>query len=187
MDWCQSVDALETHPVIFAGIIKARLEVVSPFEALNPVMSNLFIRMALRWRNYGLKDFFKFETRYQTDKQSYQKAVYSIFKDDQDYTSWLEYFSEILAADALDIKEKVMLGERQTKTAVAQGLTDLTSRQEKIIQFLSNYGTLINRDFPALFPAVSEDSVLRDLKTLINRGVIVKVGSTKSSKYKLKS
>jgi hypothetical protein len=186
MDWCQSVDALETHPVIFAGVIKARLEVISAFENLNPIVSNLFTKLALKWRKYSLKDFLKFEIRYQVDKQSYQKAIYSIFKDEGDYTSWLEYFSEVMAYDALDVKEKVMLGERQTKTAVAQGLTDLTERQEKIVQFLSNYGTLVNKDFTALFPSISEDSVLRDLKILISRGVVVKAGSTKSSKYKLK-
>jgi len=187
MDWCQSVDALETHPIVFAGVLRARLEVLSVFEAYNSVVSNLFTRMALRWRGYNLKNFFKYEVRYQTDRQSYQKAIYSIFKDDGDLTTWLEYFSEVLSYDAMDIKEKVTLGERQTKTAVAQGLTDLTERQSKIVQYLSNYGTMVNRDFAVLFPSISEDSVLRDLKALIDRGVVVKVGSTKSSKYKLKS
>jgi hypothetical protein len=185
MDWCQSVDALDTHPIVFGGVLRARLEVLSVFEANNSVVSNLFTRMALRWRGYNLKNFFKYEIRYQADKQSYQKAIYSIFKDDGDLTTWLEYFSEVLSYDAMDIKEKVTLGERQTKTAVAQGLTDLTERQSKIVQYLSNYGTMINKDFGVLFPSISEDSVLRDLKALIDRGVVVKIGSTKSSKYKL--
>lgn len=187
MDWCQSVDALETHPVVFAGVLRARLEIIGAFETINPVVSNLFTRMALRWRGYSINGFLKYEERFVADKQWYQKATYSIFKDEGDYTYWLEYFSEALAYDAMDIKEKVMLGERRTKTAVAQGLTDLTERQERIVQFLSNYGTMINKDFASLFPSVSEDSVLRDLKTLIDKGVVVKVGSTKSSKYKLKS
>ena len=187
MDWCQSVDALETHPIIFAGVLRARLEVLSVFETYNPVVSNLFTRMALRWRGYSLKNFLKYEARYQADKQSYQKAIYSIFKDDGDLTTWLEYFSEILSYDAMDIKEKVTLGERQTKTAVAQGLTELTDRQSRIIQHLTNYGTMINKDFALLFPSISEDSVLRDLKTLIDKNVVVKVGSTKSSRYKLKA
>lgn len=187
MDWCQSVDALETHPIIFAGVIRARLEVISPFEAGNPTVSNLFTRMALRWRGYGIKNFLKYEERFISDRQWYQKAIYSIFKDEGDYTYWLEYFSEALSYDALEIKEKVILGEKQTKTAVAQGLTDLTERQERIIHFLANYGTLVNKDFDTLFPNVSEDSVLRDLKVLIDKGLVVKIGSTKSSKYKLKS
>ncbi len=186
MDWCQSVDALETHPVVFAGVLRARLEIIGAFESLNPVVSNLFTRMALRWRGYSVNGFLKYEERFVADKQWYQKATYSIFKDEGDYTYWLEYFSEALSYDAMDIKEKVMLGERRTKTAVAQGLTDLTERQERIVQFLSNYGTMINKDFASLFPSISEDSVLRDLKLLIDKGVIVKVGSTKSSKYKLK-
>jgi len=186
MDWCQSVDALETHPVVFAAVLRARLEIISAFETFNPVVSNLFTRMALRWRGYNINGFLKYEERFTADRQWYQKATYSIFKDEGDYTYWLEYFSEALSYDAMDIKEKVMLGERRTKTAVAQGLTDLTDRQERIIQFLTNYGTMINKDFASLFPSVSEDSVLRDLKILIDRGVIIKVGSTKSSKYKLK-
>ncbi len=187
MDWCQSVDALETHPIIFAGVLRARLEVISPFEKLNPTVSNIFTRMALRWRGYSVKGFLKYEERFMADRQWYQKATYSIFKDEGDLTYWLEYFSEAMSYDALDIKEKVMLGERQTKTAVAQGLTDLTERQERIVHFLANYGTMVNKDFSTLFPSVSEDSVLRDLKTLIDKGVVVKFGSTKSSKYKLKS
>ena len=187
MDWCQSIDALETHPIIFGGIIRARMEVISCFETYNPIVSNLFTRMALRWRGYGIKNFLKYEERFSADKQSYQKAVYSIFKDAGDLTAWLEYYSEILAYDAMDIKERVVLGERQTKTAVAQGITDLTERQMRILQFLHNYGTMINKDFGSLFPSISEDSVLRDLKVLIDRGLIEKSGSTKSSKYKLKS
>lgn len=187
MDWCQSVDALETHPVIFAGIVRAKLEVIAPFEAYNNIVSNLFTRMSLRWRSYNIKGFLKYESRFLEDKNWYQKAIYSIFKDEDDYTYWLEYFSEALAYDALDIKEKVMLAEKQTKTAVAQGITDLTERQEKIIHYLANYGTLVNKDFSMLFPNISEDSVLRDLKTLIEKGLVVKIGSTKSSKYKLKS
>ena len=187
MDWCQSVDALETHPIIFGGILRARLEIIGAFEALNSVVSNIFTRMALRWCGYSINGFLKYEERFMVDRQWYQKAIYSIFKDEDDYTYWLEYFSEALSYDAMDIKEKVMLGERQTKTAVAQGLTDLTNRQERILQYLSSYGTLINKDFASLFPSISEDSVLRDLKTLIDKGVVVKVGSTKSSKYKLKA
>ncbi|MBU1970298.1 hypothetical protein KJ605_00765, partial [Patescibacteria group bacterium] len=169
MDWCQSVDALETHHIIFAGVLRARLEIIAAFETISPVVSNLFTRMALKWRGYSINGFLKYEERFMADKQWYQKATYSIFKDEGDYTYWLEYFSEALAYDAMDIKEKVMLGERRTKTAVAQGLTDLTERQERIVQFLTNYGTLINKDFAALFPSISEDSVLRDLKVLIDK------------------
>jgi len=42
-----------------------------------------------------------------------------------------------------------------------------------------------NKDFPKLFPGVSEDSILRDIKVLLNQGIVVKTGSTKSSMYEL--
>jgi predicted HTH transcriptional regulator len=72
-----------------------------------------------------------------------------------------------------------------TKIAKVSGHTKLSPRQQKIVEYMQDYGSLFNRDFSKIFPEVSEDSVLRDLKTLIAAHIIEKVGSTKSSRYEL--
>jgi DeoR/GlpR family transcriptional regulator of sugar metabolism len=62
----------------------------------------------------------------------------------------------------------------------------VSERQERIIEYLQDYGMLQNKDFPRIFPNISEDTVLRDLKVLIDMGIIQKTGSTKSSRYVLR-
>ena len=51
---------------------------------------------------------------------------------------------------------------------------------------MQDYGVLQNKDFSRIFPDISEDTVLRDLKSLIDAGIVQKTGSTKSSRYELK-
>ena len=59
----------------------------------------------------------------------------------------------------------------------------LTERQAKIVEYIQNVGYLQNQQFKELFPTVSEDTVLRDIKELVNNNLIKKVGSTKSARY----
>jgi DeoR/GlpR family transcriptional regulator of sugar metabolism len=74
---------------------------------------------------------------------------------------------------------------RDTKLAKATGRVKLSGRQQRIVEHLQDYGILQNKDFALIFPDVSEDSILRDLKALIAEGIVVKNGSTKSSRYEL--
>ena len=61
----------------------------------------------------------------------------------------------------------------------------LTDRQIKIIEYLQDVGYLQNKLFQNVFPDISEDTVLRDLQELISKGLIRKVGSTKSARYEI--
>jgi len=59
----------------------------------------------------------------------------------------------------------------------------LTDRQIKIIEYLQEIGYRQNKSFSTLFTDISEDSVLRDVQDLTKKGIIKKVGSTKSARY----
>lgn len=185
-DWYHSLDAKETHPILAAGILKAKLETIHPFEEGNTIITNLASQVCLRTRNYGFNDYISIESHYNEGRSEYAQMIYSIYKNQWDYTQWLEYFTEVLAREVTNIKESVLLLAKDTKMAKVSGRTKLSERQEKIIEHLQDYSALRNKDFPVLFPHVSEDSVLRDLKKLIELGLIYKSGSTKSSVYELK-
>ena len=107
-------------------------------------------------------------------------------EEEGDFTTWLEYFSEGMAAQVATTAEKAKLFAKDTKLAKASGRIYLTPRQERIVEYLQDYGILQNKQFPTLFPYISEDSVLRDLKKLIDSGIVVKRGSTKLSRYELR-
>jgi len=62
----------------------------------------------------------------------------------------------------------------------------LTDRQLKIIEYIQEVGFLQNQVFKTLFPMVSEDTILNELKPLVENGIIKKTGVTKGAKYIMK-
>jgi len=59
----------------------------------------------------------------------------------------------------------------------------LTDRQLKIIEYIQKTGYLQNKAFESLFPMVSEDTILNELKVLLKNKIIKKQGITKGAKY----
>lgn len=186
MDWYNSLDAKETHPVITTALLVGRLETISPFEHFNKIISNLMALISLKIFGYEIKNYYCLEDFYNKSKASYEHSLNSIMKKDQDYTLWIEYFTDGMSREISNLKEKVLILARDSKLAKVTGRIKLTERQERVVEHLQDYGILRNSDFPKLFPSVSEDSVLRDLKALISEGLIIKTGSTKSSTYELR-
>jgi len=183
-DWYNSLDAQEAHPIISCGVILSQMEKIKPFDAMNSSISKITAKLGLKIGGYGINDYYCLDEFFDKNKATHTKTLEST--KEGDLTKWLEYFTDVMAREVSNIKEQVMLLARDTKLAKASGRIDLTERQERIIEFLQDYGLLQNKAFPKLFPGVSEDSVLRDLKVLIDKGIVVKRGKTKSSRYELK-
>ena len=183
-DWFNSLDGKETHPVIVASILKIQLESILPFEQANFLVSNSVVRLILNSGGYSFKNYLSLEEGYSNTKREYEKLSQSC-DSEEELTKWIEYFTDIVSSELSNVKEKVLLLARDTKVAKVSGRISLTSRQERIVEFLQDYGQIQNKDFAKVFPGVSEDSVLRDLKALLTKKIIVKNGSTKSSRYEL--
>jgi len=62
----------------------------------------------------------------------------------------------------------------------------LSDRQLKIIEYIQKTGYLQNQAFESLFPMVSEDTILNELKDLLKNGIIKKQGKTKAARYIMK-
>lgn len=184
-DWYNSLEAQETHALVVAAAVKARLEAIQPFETTNTWVTDITVRMLLKARGYNFNNYTSIESRYDNTKQQYEQKLLTVIPFNADLTEFIEYFTEEMAHEVGNVKEKVALLARDTKLAKASGRVKLSDRQQRIIEYLQDYGLLQNKDFVRVFPDVSEDSILRDLKTLINEGIVVKNGSTKSSRYEL--
>lgn len=185
-DWLNSLDAKEKHPVITSAILKAQLELISPFESLSSLASTKGSYLVLKSSGYSLKDYLSLNEYLNNTKTEQDEILEDLVKSDMDFTKWIEYFTQGLATISSNIKEKVKLLAKDTQVAKATGRAKVSTRQEKIIQYLQDYGQMQNKDFGKLFPSKSEDTVLRDLKKLIDKGIVVKKGSTKASRYELK-
>ena len=185
IDWFNSLEAIDTNPIIISGIIKGQLEITYPFEYLNSFISSLCSKMLLYSRGYNFTRYTTIETYYNSSRRIYEQNLLSIVEEEGDFTTWLEYYTAGIDAQTATAAEKVKLLVKDTKLAKVSGRIYLTKRQEKIVEYLQDFGILQNKQFSRLFPHISEDSVLRDLKKLIDADVVVKRGSTKSSRYEL--
>ena len=59
----------------------------------------------------------------------------------------------------------------------------LDERQIKLVEYMQQFGGLRMPDAQAILPMVSDDTIWRDLKKLIDSGVVEKRGSTKGAYY----
>ena len=103
-------------------------------------------------------------------------------------TKWLEYFTEGLAIELSKIKDKVekISIDGKLRQKLGNKPLMLSDRQLKIVEYIQETGYLQNKAFESLFPMISEDTILNELKGLLKTGIIRKQGKTKGAKYIMK-
>lgn len=187
--WLNSETAREIHPVIRAGIVHYVLVAIHPFVEGNGRTVRAFTQLLLMREGYDIKRFFSLEENFDSDLSSYYDALFRVDKDAQhiaqrDLTPWIEYFTEVVAVELNKIKEKVRKLSLDTRMKVKFGeQIALTERQMRLMEYISDQNGAPMADLRKLISMVSEDTILRDLKILQDRGIIKKEGSTKSARY----
>ena len=181
--WLNTWDFEKIHPVLKAGITHHELVRIHPFLDGNGRVARILATLILFLGGYDIRRFFSLEEYYDKDAISYYENLQKATAGD--LTSWLEYFTLGAAIEFEKVKEKILKLSKDIKLKEKIGGQQvfLTDRQIKIIEYIQEVGYLQNQSFKTLFPDISEDSVLRDLKELINKGLIKKVGSTKKARY----
>ncbi|MBI4973351.1 Fic family protein [Candidatus Roizmanbacteria bacterium] len=181
--WINKENADEIHPVLRAGIVHHELVRIHPFIDGNGRVARVLASLILLLGGYDIRRFFSLEEYYDRDAVVYYEHLGKATAGD--LTSWLEYFTYGAAIEFTKTKEKILKLSKDVKLKERMGGKQifLTERQIKIIEYIQEVGYLQNKSFSTLFADISEDSVLRDVQDLIKKGIIKKVGSTKSARY----
>lgn len=181
--WINRNTDTDIHPVLKAGIAHHELVRIHPFLDGNGRMARILATLIMFLGGYDIRRFFSLEEYYDRDAATYYENLQKASSGD--LTTWLAYFTFGAANEFEKIKEKILKLSKDVKLKEKIGGTQiyLTERQIKIIEYLQDVGYLQNQAFSTLFPNVSEDTVLRDLQDLTKKGLIKKVGSTKSARY----
>lgn len=175
----------DTHPVLKSGTVHYELARIHPFVDGNGRVARALSTYILFQEGYDIRKFFSLEEYFDRDAAAYYTALQSVEKQDGDLTLWLEYFTQGLSIELSKIKDKI------EKISIDGGLKQklggapllLSDRQLKIIEYIQKTGYLQNQAFASLFPMVSEDTVLNELKALLKSGIVKKSGKTKGAKY----
>lgn len=200
--WLNGMGAKQIHPILKAGVAQYEIVNIHPFLDGNGRVARALATLILYNEGYDIRRFFSLEEHYDKDPEGYYRALQSVHgevgprqarsnllrKEDYDLTPWLEYFTQGLAIELTRVKEKVQALSQDI--ALKKSLGDkqiyLSERQIKIIEFIQRAGQFQNKDFSVVFPMVSEDTVLREIKSLMKKGIIIKKGRTKAARYVLK-
>ncbi len=168
-----------------SGSVHYELVRIHPFLDGNGRVARALSTLILFLEGYDIRKFFSLEEYFDKEAVRYYDALQSVGKNDGDLTKWLEYFTEGLAIELSKIKDRVERISIDAKLREKLGGKPimLSDRQLKIIEYIQKTGYLQNKAFGGLFPMVSEDTILNELKGLMRAGIIRKQGVTKASKY----
>lgn len=175
----------DINPILKSGVVHYEFVRIHPFVDGNGRVGRCLSTLILYQEDYDIRKFFSLEEYFDKHAAEYYAALQSVSNNGGDQTQWLEFFLESLAVELAKVKEKVerISIDGKIKEKLGGAPLMLSERQLKIIEYLQSTGYLQNNAFKQLFPFVSEDTVLNELKSLIESGIIKKVGKTKAAKY----
>lgn len=184
LTWLNSQLGQEVNAILRSGITHYELVRIHPFVDGNGRTARALATLILLTEGYDIKKFFSLEEYYDRNPSDYYNALKSA--ESGDLTNWLEYFTEGLAIELSRIKEKVQKLSVDLKLKGRVGQIALNERQLKLVEYMEDYGRVRNEDWRGLLPMVSDDTILRDLKDLMKKGLVKKRGTTKAAEYVLK-
>lgn len=181
--WLNKVSDEDIHPILLAGIAHHEIVRIHPFIDGNGRVARALATLILFLGKYDIRQFFSLEEYYDKDAVSYYENLKQA--SDGNLSAWLEYFSLGVAIEFERIKNKVLKLSKDTylKEKLGGKQVFLNERQVKIVEYIQSVGYLQNQAFKEIFPDISEDTVLRDLADLIQKGIIKKIGKTKGARY----
>ena len=186
--WLNSQDAQQMHPIFRAAITHYQLVFIHPFIEGNGRTARAMATLVLYTSGYDFKKFFSLEKYFDDDVEKYYLALLSAQQQaSHDLTYWLEYFCYGLAIELEKVKQQVLKLSKDLKLKKQLGeQVALSERQIVLLEMLNTQGTITSHDAQRALPNVSVDTILRDLKDLLQKGVVVKKGVTKGVSYQLK-
>jgi Fic family protein len=185
--WLKGEDSQNLHPILRAAILHYQLVYIHPYVEGNGRTARAFATLSLYESGYDFKRFFSIEEYFDSNVDAYYQALLSVQQNaKQDLTYWLEYFTYGLALEIDKVKLKVakLSQDLKLKRELGQQVA-LSERQIILLELLQNQGTMTSDDAQKALPNVSVDTILRDLKDLIAKGVVKKHGVTKGVSYSL--
>jgi len=172
----------EIGPVLVAGLAQFQLVDIHPFCDGNGRTARLLSTLCLYRRGYDFKRLFILSEYYDRDRRAYYDAIQSVRQSDFDMTGWLEYFAAGLATQLGELQERGELVIRRDVLAQRHGLSE---RQCRALERALEQGGLTIHDFEALCPGISRRSLQRDLREMVEKGLLVAEGATNRLYYRL--
>ncbi len=174
--WFNQVQGLE--PTIKAGLAHLWFVTIHPFEDGNGRIGRAVSDMALARADGSSQRFYSLSAQIQRERKDYYDALEFAQKGTQEVTQWLEWFLGCLLraiqAAGGQLKETMFKANFWNHCSGVP----MNERQVKMLNRLMDdfEGNLTNKKW-ATMNHCSPDTALRDIKELVERGVLVNAGA----------
>lgn len=185
--WLASIKSDEMHPVILAAITHYELVRIHPFIEGNGRVARAFALLTLAAEGYNFKHFFSIEEYLDKNLPDYYAALASVARANGDHTTWIEFFTEVLAIELAKLKERVRrLSSDMAMKAKLGKQVALSERQVALMEAFEMKEEMTMAEARSVLPMVSDDTILRDLSALVAKKLVRKKGKTKGARYVLR-
>lgn len=171
--WVQSDSKIPA--VIAAGIFHHQFVYLHPFEDGNGRVCRLLTAHLFVTRNYLINRYFILDDYYDIDRSQYSDMLHTA--DTGDKTAWLEYFAEGMLHSL-----KSALFKYQNAVRTLDRRLRPTPKEHEVIDFIEKNKEVTSTDIAGKL-SVTRQQAHNLLKSLVDKKLISKKGSTKSSYY----
>lgn len=174
-------------PVIRAGVAHLWFVTIHPFDDGNGRIARAVAELALARSEGSAQRFYSMSSQIRADRKAYYDTLEATQKGDLDVTPWLQWFLGCLGR-AFDRAETILESVLQKARfwEIHAGV-DLNQRQRKIlIRLLDGFEGKLTSSKWARLAKCSQDTALRDIDDLLERGILRKdAAGGRSTSYSL--
>ncbi|WNY28064.1 hypothetical protein MmiEs2_02440 [Methanimicrococcus stummii] len=171
LEWINSDEPLD--PVLKAGIAHLWFLIIHPFEDGNGRIARTMTDMLLARADDTPQRFYSMSAQIQKERKEYYKMIQKTQTGTLDITDWLVWFLGTVEK-AIDMSENT-IGNVLQKTDFwkKHSETNFNDRQVKVIKLLlGDFDEKLTTSKWAKITKTSQDTALRDIKDLIQKGVL---------------
>ncbi len=168
----------EETTIIKAGIFHHEFVYIHPFEDGNGRTCRLLTAQIFLQANYQINKYFVLDDFYDVDRPLYSDSLH--LADSGDKTEWLEYFT-----DGVKYSLQSALSRVQKSLSTLKVEKRPTNKEKEVLEVLQQQPEVTSQEI-AEYLGVSRQQGHNLLSSLVEKGLVQKVGETKGSYYRLK-
>lgn len=185
LEWMEQKTNVD--PVIKAAIAHLWFVTIHPFDDGNGRIARAIADLQLARADASTQRFYSMSAQIQAERNAYYDILERTQKGDLDITPWLEWFLHTLMRAMEQTDETIARTLARAKFWETHRNTHLNARQHKILGMLLDdfFGNLRASKY-ATITKTSADTALRDLRDLVDKGILEQQGGGRSTFYRLK-
>lgn len=174
--------------ILKAGIVHFWFGAIRPFASGNGILSRILCDMMISRSENSSQRFFSLNEEILSDKSGYFEALSAAERSNGDITEWILWFLSKIEAALETAKEEWSEYFETARRQLFLGKISLTEREQNLVGILREKSDKkISSTKWAEISRISHDSALRDLNSLLKKGILAKSnGKGRSTKYELK-